>query len=195
MTDVQKAIDIVKNGGIIIFPTDTVFGPACRIDDEQALKRLFKIKQRSATQSVPVLVDSVTMAQEYVQPIPKEVKEKLMDAYWPGGLTIVLPCLTEKVLPLVRGNRDTLAVRMPHHPLTITLIKEVGTPLVGTSANFHGLTTPTNQEEIDPELVELVDFVLPGECFKGTSSTIIDCSVQPWKILREGADKIPQNHL
>ncbi|HSW88033.1 MAG TPA: L-threonylcarbamoyladenylate synthase [Candidatus Saccharimonadales bacterium] len=186
MTNLQKAIDIVKNGGIIIFPTDTVFGLACRIDDEKALQRLFKIKQRSATQSVPVLVDSVTMAQEYVQPIPKEVKEKLMDAYWPGGLTIVLPCLTEKVLPLVRGNRDTLAVRIPNHPLILELIKGVGVPIIGTSANFHGQSTPTKQEEINPELTELVDFVLPGTCLNRQSSTIIDCSIKPWEILRQG---------
>lgn len=195
MNDLQKAITILKNGGIIIYPTDTVFGLACRIDDVSALKRLFSIKNRSEKQSVPVLVDSVAMAQEYLQPIPQDVKEKLMDVYWPGGLTIVLPCKETLVPELVRGQGKTLGVRMPNHPITQELIHGVGKPITGTSANFHGLQTPATMEELDPELVKLVDFVLPGECYNGTSSTVIDCSVNPWKILREGAVKIPENHL
>lgn len=195
MTDIQKAIDVLKNGGIIIYPTDTVFGLACRIDDEKALQKLFTIKKRSETQSVPVLVDSIEMAQAYLQPIPQDVKEKLMDTYWPGGLTIVLPCILEKVQQLVRGSGKTLGVRIPNHPLTQALIRGVGIPITGTSANFHGLPTPTKLEALDPELIKLVDFMLPGECSNGTSSTVIDCSVTPWKILREGAVKIPQNHL
>ncbi|HSW96211.1 MAG TPA: L-threonylcarbamoyladenylate synthase [Candidatus Saccharimonadales bacterium] len=195
MDDLQKAIDIIQNGGIIIYPTDTVFGLACRIDSKQALKRLFKIKQRSATQSIPVLVDSITMAQKYLQPIPQEVKEQLMDRYWPGGLTIVLPCDREKVPSLVRGNGNTLGVRIPDHSLTQKLIHGVNEPITGTSANFHGHMTPTKQESLDPKLLKLVDFVLPGECYNGVSSTVIDCSVQSWKILRDGAVKILQNPL
>lgn len=193
MNDLDKAIEILKNGGIVIYPTDTVFGIACRIDNDDAIKRLFAIKQRNMKHAVPVLVASIAMAEEYLLPIPDEVKEKLMERYWPGGLTIVLPCDTKKVSPLVRGLGDTLAVRMPNHSLTLQIINGVGVPIVGTSANFHGGKTPATQEALDPELVKLVDFVLPGECFKGMSSTIIDCSVTPWKILREGA--IPTSSL
>src|SRR5258708_2221518 len=187
MDALQHAITIVKNGGIIIYPTDTVFGIACRIDDETALKRLFTIKKRSAIQALPVLVDSIALAEKYLLPIPQDVREKLMDIYWPGGLTIVLPCNTQKISSLVRGSGNTIAVRIPNNTTTLALIQGVGTPIVGTSANFHGDPTPTKQEELDPELVKQVDFVLPGECSNGLPSTIIDCSITPWKILRKGA--------
>jgi L-threonylcarbamoyladenylate synthase len=189
MDDLQEAINILIGGGIVVYPTDTVFGIACSIDDEKALQRLFAIKKRSETQSVPILVDSIAMVQKYLLPIPQDVKEKLMDPYWPGGLTIVLPCKIEKVSPLVRSNMETIGVRIPNHPLTLSLIHGVGIPIVGTSANFHGHKTPTKREELDPEFIKLVDFVLPGECYNGISSTIIDCSIKPWKILREGAVK------
>ncbi len=188
--DLQKAIEIIKKGGIVVCPTDTVFGIACRIDNEKALKKLFTTKQRPEDQSVPVLVDSVTMAQEYLLPIPHDVKEKLMDVYWPGGLTVVLPCNTQKVPPLVRGNGYTLGVRIPNHPVTQALIHGVGIPITGTSANFHGQKTPATQEDLEPEFIKQVGFVLPGECYGGMSSTVIDCSVTPWRILRQGAVKI-----
>src|SRR5579859_7490585 len=191
MEDVQKAIKIIKNGGIVVYPTDTVFGIACRIDDEVAIKRLFTIKQRSEKQSVPVLVDSIVMAEKYLLPISRKVKEQLMKPYWPGGLTIVLPCDTRKVPSLIRGGGNTLGVRIPDNKLLQEIIRQVGIPITGTSANFHGQTTPSKKVELNPEFIKLVDFVLPGKCNNNLSSTVIDCSVSPWKILREGVVKIP----
>ncbi len=187
---IQNAIIVIKQGGIIIFPTDTAFGIGCRIDDEKAVKRLFGIKQRSETQATPVLVDSITMAQEYLLPIPEDVKEKLMDKYWPGALTIILQSRIEKVSSLVRGGTSTLGVRMPDHVIARALIKAVGVPLIGTSANFHGQPTPYTLEELDKELIKQVDFVLPGMCKTQQPSTVIDCSQNPWKVLREGAVNI-----
>ena len=184
---IKKAITILKEGGIVVYPTDTVFGIACRINDEKALQRLFSIKKRSGTQAVPVLVDSIAMAQEYLLPIPIEVKKKLMELYWPGGLTIVLPCLIEKVSPLLRGSGKTLGIRQPNHKETISIIHGLGIPIVGTSANFHGEKTPVVQNDLDPEFIKLVDYVIPGKSYGGRSSTIINCSVSPWKIVREGA--------
>lgn len=191
MDNLQKAINVIRDGGIVIYPTDTVFGIGCRIDNEEAVKRLFAIKKRSEKQAVPVLVDSIVMAQEYLLPILTEVKERLMDIYWPGGLTIVLPCNTQKVFSLVRGGSETLGVRVPNHPLTQKLIHGIDVPITGTSANFHGEKTPVAIEDLDPEFIKLVDFVLPGECYNGRSSTVVNCSVNPWKILREGDISIP----
>ncbi len=188
--DIQKAVEILKNGGIAIFPTDTAFGIGCRIDDEKAVERLFKIRKRPLTQATPVLVDSIKIASDYVESIPDTVKKQLIDKYWPGALTIILSCKIDKVPELVRGGGSTIGVRMPNHPIALKLVKKVGVPILGPSANFHGEKTPYRFEDLNPELIKLVDYVVPGECSVGNVSTIIDCSVKPWKIVREGAVSI-----
>jgi len=185
--NVQKAIEVVKNGGIIIFPTDTVFGIGCRIDNESAVNRLFAIKQRSKTQAPPVLVNSIEMAQEYLLPIPQDVIDRLMKNYWPGALTIVLPCKIEKVSSWVRGNSNTLGIRVPNHQIILEIIRGVGVPIIGTSANFHGAKTPKTVDELDPDFVKKVDMIVEGVCNVGISSTVVDCSQKPWKILRQGS--------
>lgn len=182
-----KAVQILRNGSIVIFPTDTAFGIGCRMDHEAAVRRLFEIRKRPETQATPVLVDSIKMAQKYLEPIPDNVRKQLMDKYWPGALTIILRCIIEKVPKLVRGGGETLGVRMPDHRITLELIKGVGVPILGPSANFHGAKTPFRFEDLDKELVQLVDFVLPGECKMKQASTVIDCTGKRWKVLRQGA--------
>jgi L-threonylcarbamoyladenylate synthase len=188
--DIEKAIKIIQEGGIVIFPTDTAFGMGCRIDNENAVRRLFTLRKRPETQATPVLVSSFEMAQEYLEFIPEEVKGKLIGTYWPGALTIVLPSRIEKIPSLVRGGKDTLGVRMPNHPTALELIKGAGVPLLGPSANFHGEQTPYNLADLDGELIKLVDYIVPGECSVKQASTVIDCTVEPWKILRQGAVRI-----
>lgn len=184
--DVKKAIQVLNKGGIVIFPTDTAFGIGCRIDDEKAIERLFKIRKRPAAQPMSVLVDTVKMAEEYVEHIPKEVIDKLVEPYWPGALTIVLKSKNQ-ISKIVQGGGDTLGVRIPNHSITRELIRGIGVGLLGPSANFHGEKTPYSFEDLDQELVRLVDYVMSGECLVKQSSTVIDCSVMPWKIIREGA--------
>lgn len=188
--ETEKAVRILKSGGIVIFPTDTAFAIGCRIDDRAAVSRLFKIRKRPKTQAAPVLVDTVKMAQEYLLPIPKDVVDKLIEPYWPGALTMILHCIIVKVPSLVRGGGKTLGVRIPNHALARAIIRGVGVPILGPSANFHGEKTPYKMVDLDKDLVKLVDFVVPGECSVGKVSTVVDCSVKPWKIIREGAIKI-----
>jgi L-threonylcarbamoyladenylate synthase len=127
------------------------------------------------------------MLEPFVQPISEEVISKLIKPYWPGGLTIVMPCYPEKISALIRGGTMTLGVRVPDHLTTIALIEGTGVPIIGTSANFSGRPTPYVFEDLDSELVQLVDYVVPGQCYKKKASTVIDVSEKPWKILREGA--------
>ncbi len=188
--DIKQAIEILKQGGIVIFPTDTAFGIGCRIDNEKAVARLFEIRKRPPIQPTPVLVGSVKMAQEYLLSIPDDVKEKLVKKYWPGALTIVLKCQTEKIPTLVRGGGETLGVRMPDHETALTLIHGVGMPILGPSANFHGEKTPFRFEELEEELIGQVDYVVKGACKQQQASTVIDCTQNPWKILRQGAIEI-----
>ena len=191
MNDIQNAIKIFSQGGIVIFPTDTAFGIGCRIDDEKAIGRLLKLRKRPEYKATPVLVSGLEMAQDYVCPIHPGVREKLIKLYWPGALTIVLPCQRTKVPKLVRGNSGNLGVRMPKSALCLEIISQVGVPILGPSANFHGAPTPFRFQDLDRELVRLVDFVVAsGECSSKQASTVIDCSVAPWKILRQGAVRI-----
>lgn len=189
-TDIEKAVRVLNEGGIIIFPTDTAFGIGCRIDKESAIERLFKIRKRSIFQATPVLVSSLEMANDYVLEIPKDVREKLINRFWPGALTIVLQSRIDKVPELVRGHGTTVGVRMPNNQITLEIIKRVGIPILGPSANFHGAKTPYEFKELDNELVKLVDYVVSGECELKKPSTVIDCSKTPWEILRQGALKV-----
>jgi L-threonylcarbamoyladenylate synthase len=190
MDDVQRAVRILKDGGVVIFPTDTAFGIGCRIDDESAVKRLFTIRKRPETQATPVLTASLHMAQPYLKQVPQDIIEKLITPYWPGALTIVLKCKTDVVPNLVRGGTDTLGIRVPNHLTALALINGVGVPLLGPSANFHGEETPYMFENLNKELTEQVDFVVSGECHTKKASTVIDTTRIPWKILRQGALEI-----
>ncbi|MBM3283968.1 threonylcarbamoyl-AMP synthase [Candidatus Gottesmanbacteria bacterium] len=190
MNHLHQAIEILKKGGIIIYPTDTAFGIGCRIDREDAIKRLFSIRNRPAAQAVPVLVDSADMAAGlFLSPLPARVRY-LMRKYWPGALTIVYYCNREKVSASVCGGGEMVGVRMPNHKTVLSLIKGAAIPILGPSANFHGLPTPYKFKDLDAKLVKLVDYVLPGQCSIKNVSTVIDCSTARWRIIRQGAIKL-----
>lgn len=189
-TNITEAIEILKNGGIGIFPTDTVYGIGCRLDNEESLQRLFTIRNRPEEKAVLAVIDSIEMAQKYLLPIPEDVRTKLIDRYWPGGLTIVLPCDTEKVPSIARGGGWTLGIRQTNHPILLEVIKSLGVPLVAPSANFAGEPTPKTFAEVDKKLLNMVDCSIDGKCGGNIASTVIDCSVTPWKILREGAVQV-----
>jgi len=190
MVNLIEAIGILKEGGIVIYPTDTAFGIGCRIDNPESVARLFQIRKRPLTQATPVLVSSKEMAEKYfLSPLPDNVRHLISD-YWPGALTIVYECRKDMVFPLVRGGGDTIGLRMPNHEVPLTLIRNLGVPILGPSANFHGKPTPFRYEDLDKQLIKLVDYVLPGKCSARNISTVIDCTSKPWKIIRQGAIKV-----
>ena len=184
--NIQKAVDVFKQGGIVIFPTDTVWGIGCALNNEASVKKLFTLRKRPENKAVIALVDSIAMAQEYLLLIDADVKKNILEKYWPQSVTVILPCKTEKVPEIVRGGGNTLAVRIPSHALLLPIVKELGVPILAPSANFAGEKTPTTLNEIDKELLNMVDYVLPGESLGNKPSTIIDCSQKPWKLIRQG---------
>ncbi len=189
-TELKKAIEVIKQGGIVIYPTDTAFGIGCRIDDEKAVERLFEIRKRPPQQATPVLFDSIDRVKEFVLPFDQKIGD-LMSDHWPGALTIVLPCHADKVPGFVRGGGPNLGVRIPDHETILGLIKGADIPILGPSANFHGEPTPYDYEGLDKELIKLVDFVLTGKTKGfGNTSTVVDCSKNPWEIIRQGQVKL-----
>lgn len=183
---IQNAIKVLKQGGIVIYPTDTAFGIGCRIDIQESVDKLFAIRKRPRSKATPVLVSSKAMALAYLDH-PKDIVRRLMKTYWPGALTIVAECNIDRVYSPIRGNGNTVGLRMPDHETAIRLIEAVGVPILGPSANFHGEKTPFRYEDLDPELMKLVDCIVPGVCTVGMASTVVDCSVTPCRILRQGA--------
>lgn len=184
ITDPIKASEELKNRKVGIFPTDTAFGIGCRMDDEDAIKRVYELRRRPFEKALIVLVDSIITVEKYCE-IPDGAWD-LMKKYWPGGLTIILPCKTNLVLPTVRANGNTLAVRFPKHSLILDIIKGVGVPIVAPSANRSGGETPLSLEDVDKTLLEDVDFVFGGVCTIKGVSTIIDATIEPFKIVRQG---------
>lgn len=187
--EIKKAIEILNRGGVIIFPTDTTFGIGCRIDREDAVEKLYRIKKRPSSQSSPVLVDTVKMARELAD-VSQEIIDKLIEPYWPGALTIVMKCKIDKIPILVRGGGNTIGLRIPADQTARSVIRGIGVGLIASSANFSGCPTPFRMEDLDREIVKLVDYVIPGETKFKKASTVIDCSKKPWKILRQGAIEI-----
>ncbi|MBI3385341.1 threonylcarbamoyl-AMP synthase [Candidatus Gottesmanbacteria bacterium] len=187
--NIEEAVKVIKQGGIVIFPTDTVWGIGCRIDLAPSIEKLYRLRKRPNEQAAPVLVSSKNQATEYFLALPKEV-EKLLDDYWPGGLTVVYKAQVDKIPSLIRGNSETIGLRMPNHKDLLYLISSVGVPILGPSANFHGEKTPVSFSDLDRELIKKVDFVLSGECTGNMASTVIDCTKTPWQVLRQGAVKV-----
>ncbi len=181
-----QAIDILNNGGVIIFPTDTAFGVGCRIDNSKAIDRVFRIRNRPRIQPLPILVSSQEQSLAYFIH-PSDIVRHLMQTYWPGALTIVDYCKKNMVLSPIRGGGETVGLRWPNHPVPQMLIDGAGVPIVGPSANIHGHPTPFTFASLDPVFLQLVDFVIPGECKGQLSSTVVDCTVNPYKIIRQGA--------
>lgn len=183
----NNLLDNLKNGKIVIFPTDTAFGIGCRVDNSRAVEKLFSIRRRSEKKPVPILVSSIKMAKSFATISPK-VEKKLLQKHWPGGLTVVLQTRKDKKIhTYITGGSDHIGIRMPDHKKLLSIIKKLNTPIIGTSANFPGKKTPYSSDEIDKELADLVDYIEPGVCLKHKESTVIDATASPWKTLRQGA--------
>lgn len=194
-SNITQAVKILRQGGIVVYPTDTAFGIGCRVDSTQSVEKLFSIRKRPVNQAVPVLVNSIAMAKKYfLSPLPQNVRH-LMEIYWPSALTIVYKCREELIPSLVRGGGKTIGFRMPKHEVPLELIKQLNVPILGPSANFHGFPTPYLYDKLDPDLLKLVDYIIPGECNAGNVSTVIDCTLKPWKIIRLGAVEIKIDKL
>lgn len=192
MDYIQKAIEVLNSGGIIIYPTDTAFGIGCRIDKPEAVDKLFTIRRRPRTQATPVLVGSQDMALLYFEN-PSQVVRRLMEDHWPGAITIVAAAKKNVFYSPIRGDGENIGLRMPNHETALSIIRGVGVPILGPSANFHGEPTPYSFAELNEELMRLVDYVVPGECSVKQASTVVDCSVEPFAIIRQGAVMVEGN--
>lgn len=183
---IKSGIAILKDGGLVAFPTDTVYGLGACFDNIAAIEMVYKVKQRAHSMGLPLLVADESQINEVVEYIPHVVR-LLIDRFMPGGLTLVMP-RAKSVPDIVTGGRKTIAVRIPAHPVPIALIKGVGKPIIGTSANISGKPSAITAEEVYLQFCDEIDYIIDsGRCKGGRESTIVDVTGENPRLLREGA--------
>ena len=184
--DVERAAEILGNGGLVAIPTETVYGLAAMARDVEAVRRIFSTKGRPSDHPLIVHVHDAAAAVEWAAEWG-ETTERLSSRFWPGPLTLVVP-RSDFVPDVVTGGRTTVALRIPDHPLTLALLDRLGDGLAAPSANRFGKVSPTTATHVIEDLSDDVDYVLDGgACRHGLESTIVDCTTTPVQILRPGA--------
>ena len=178
----ERASKLVRDGGLVVYPTDTVYGLGCDPFNERAIRRLFEAKGRTS-KPVPVLCSTVARASELVELTPKALQ--LATDHWPGALTIVAPLRRRMPYQLTQGS-SKLGVRVPAHEACLGLISSCGGWLTGTSANLTGRPSARTALEASSQLGRLVDLILDGGRLSGKESTVVEVVGDRVAILRTG---------
>lgn len=181
---ISQAITTLNQGGLIAFPTDTVYGLACRIDDTTAIERIYQAKERSQSKAIAVLIADETQISLLTSDLPAS-GAKLAQRFWPGALTLIVQ--KRSGLPENLSPYPTIGVRIPDHPFARALLRQTG-PLAVTSANLSGGLDSQNAEDVQNQLTGRVDLILDGGATPGgVPSTVVDCTKEPPVVLRTGA--------
>ncbi len=181
----KEAADIIKSGNLVSFPTETVYGLGADGLNEKAVKKIFEAKGRPQDNPLILHVDSVEMAEQLVLEVPPAAK-LCIDKFWPGPLTILFR-RREIVPDIITAGLDTVAIRMPSHPVAISLIRHSGTPIAAPSANTSGKPSPTKAEHVFEDMNGKIPLILDGgETGVGLESTVLDLTGQVPMILRPG---------
>ncbi len=181
-----EAARLLKNGGIVAIPTETVYGLAGNAFDEHVAEKIYKAKGRPSDNPLIVHISSADQWKELVTVIPDSARD-LSEKYWPGPLTIILP-KSEKIPDAVSGNLNTVAVRMPNHKVALSIIEKAGVPLAAPSANTSGRPSPTTASHVINDLMGKADAIVDGgDCEFGVESTVISFCFDVPRILRPGA--------
>lgn len=181
-----KASKLIKEGKIVAFPTETVYGLGADVFNKEAVARIFEVKKRPFFDPIIVHIADFSDVEKLCTDIPEKAK-KLMERFWPGPLTIILK-KTEKVPYIVTAGLETVGIRMPSHSVAMELIRSSGTPIAAPSANSFGQLSPTEAKHVIEDLGDEIDAVIDGgKTFKGIESTVIDVMTEVPEILRPGA--------
>lgn len=182
----ERACEVLRRGGLVAFPTETVYGLGADARNPRALRRIFEVKGRPADHPLIVHLGSVAELPQWVLTLPPKAI-KLACRFWPGPLTLILRA-ADSVPREVTGGQDTVGLRVPSHPLAQRLLEQFGGGIAGPSANRFGRLSPTQPEHVRAELGDAVDLILDGGfCGVGIESTIVDVSGGTPRLLRPGA--------
>ena len=174
---------VLKHDGVAVIPTDTIYGISANYDNPIAIEKIYTTKKRLKQKALPILIGDLAHINLVAKNIPENAN-KLIEAFWPGGLTIILS--RQETLPFNLSEYDSIGIRMPNHPFTLDLLRFCG-PLATTSANISGGENPTSILDVLLQLRYGVDlYVNGGKTAGDIASTVVDCTTSEVKILREG---------
>jgi L-threonylcarbamoyladenylate synthase len=184
--DIDAAVSILRLGGLVAIPTETVYGLAADATNENAVLKIFEAKGRPAYNPLIIHVKSTRMAEEYIQ--WNDAAQTLAEKFWPGPLTIVLPSrINSKIAKTARASLPSIAVRMPNHPVALNILDQLDRPLAAPSANMSGKMSSTSADHVFKNLNKKIDAIIDGGSSSvGVESTIVAFQPQP-TILRAGA--------
>lgn len=184
-TDIDKAAGVLRGGGLVAFPTETVYGLGANAEDAAAVARIFQVKRRPSSHPLIVHLGDAENLGDWVADVPATAR-LLAERFWPGPLTLVLR--RSRRVPLeATGGLETVAVRVPDHPVALALLSAFGGGVTAPSANRFGSVSPTTADHVRAELGDAVDLVLDGgPCQVGVESTIVDATGEVPSVLRPG---------
>lgn len=184
-TQLDKAIAILRQGGVVVYPTDTVYGLGADPRNKEAVKRIYEIKGRPVGMALPLLASGIRQVSAVA--VMTDLGRLLASRFWPGALTLVLYRVSS--FPgYVNAGGDTIAVRVPRHHVPVRLARGLGVPVIGTSANISGQPSARTADEASRQLAGLVDVIIDcGSCHRGIESTVVNATGDRPVILRRGA--------
>ena len=188
--DIERICNVLESGGLVITPTDTVYGVMGDALNDDVIKKVFKVKKRPYSKPLILLMDSIEMVCKYVSDI-SDIEEYVMNNFWPGLVTIILK-KNDKVSDLITGGKNTVAIRIPDNHDLLEVIRRLGRPVISSSANITGSEVITSVSMIEDELRDKIDYIEDGGEIVSLSSTIIEFIDNELVVLRDGvlADKI-----
>ena len=190
--NIDKICDVINNKGLVITPTDTVYGIMADAMDEDAIRGVYNIKKRGYNKPLIILVDSFEMLSQYTEEI-SEMERKLMNRFWPGLVTFILK-KNDKISNLITAGNNTVGVRIPDNNDLLEIIRRLKRPVVSTSANITETPVITSIEMLEADIVDNIDYIEDGGYLDNQSSTIVKINDNELVILREGkiADEIKE---
>lgn len=187
----QRALDVLNKGGLVAFPTDTVYGVGALVFNGKAVESIYLAKDRPIEKAIPVLIADTEDMEKVGVDIP-DIAYKLAAPFWPGPLTCIIP--KQPTLPEAVSATSTVGVRVPDHEVARTLLRAAG-PMAVTSANISGQASPSTAEEVLAQLGGRIDLIINGgKTLGGVPSTLVDCTTEEIKILREGPISLEEIH-
>jgi L-threonylcarbamoyladenylate synthase len=181
---IEAVVKSIRKGYTVIYPTDTVYGLGCNALDPKAVSKIFKIKRRPRNQALPIAVTNKRLAERFA--FIDDQAKRLISVFWPGALTIIVK--KRKIIPdETTAFHNTVGLRAPNHIVPQMIIKKLDLPLITTSANIHGKANPTSVKDVLSQIGREVDIILDGgKTISQSTSTVIDLTTSPPKILRKG---------
>ena len=181
----KKAADSILSGGLVAIPTESFYGLAVSATNSRAIQRLLDVKKRGSDQPILILIPSVEQLDQYVVLIP-QIAHPLMNKFWPGGLTLIFEAKSNLPRELTAGT-GKIGIRLSSHPVATALAQAVGSPITATSANISGQPACSSAKEVSKQLGKRVDLILDGgETAGGKGSTVLDVTMDPPVVVREG---------